>query len=108
MTMPQQRKHQTNSARQAAYRNRLELARKQELSERGLPALPTLASMPGTARWNGAIRRCVVLLTLVHSEMQGYFDDRSESWQESDRGVDHEERITAIEQLLSNLEDLGA
>ena len=67
--MPQQRKHQTNSARQAAYRNRLELARKQELSERGLPALPPLASMPGTARWNGAIRRCVALLTLVHEEM---------------------------------------
>jgi len=106
--MPQQRKHQSNSARQAAYRNRLELARKQELSERGLPALPPLASMPGTARWNGAIRRCVTLLTLVHDEMQGYFEDRSEVWQESDRGVDHQERMMAIEQLLSDLEDLGS
>ncbi len=106
--MPQQRKHQSNSARQAAYRNRLELARKQELKERGLPALPPLASMPGTARWTGAIQRCVALLTLVHHEMQGYFDDRSESWQESDRGVEHEERMTAIEQLLSDLEDLGS
>jgi hypothetical protein len=106
MTMPQQRKHQTNSARQAAYRNRLELARKQELSEHGLPALPPLASMPGTVRWKGAIRRCVALLNLVHDEMQGYFENRSEVWQESDRGVDHEERIAALAQLLSDLEDL--
>ncbi len=106
--MPQQRKHLTNSARQAAYRSRLELARQQELSERGLPALPPLASMPGTVRWNGAIRRCVALLTLVHEEMQGYFEERSEAWQESDRGVDHQERMAAIAQLLSDLEDLGA
>lgn len=45
--------------------------------------------------------------SLVHDEMQGYFDDRSEAWQERDRGMEHEQRITAIEQLLSDLEDLG-
>jgi len=105
--MPQKRKHATNSARQAAYRTRLQEARKQELAERGLPTLPPLSSMPGTTRWTGAIRRAEALLVLVHDEMQGYFDDRSEAWQESERGQLHQERIEALSEVLSALDALG-
>lgn len=104
--MPQQRKHKSNSARQAAYRTRQAIARKKQLAERGLPSLPTLASLPGNARWNAAIRRSVDMLTLVRDEMADYFDERSEAWQEGDRGVIHQERGETLDEWLSALDDL--
>jgi hypothetical protein len=104
--MPQKRKHQSDSARQAAYRARVESARKAELAERGLPPLPRLPSLPGSARWKAALGRAVQLLNLVHDEMAGYYEDRSEVWQESDRGTAHQERVEILEELLTTLEEL--
>jgi hypothetical protein len=83
-------------------------ARKAELTERGLPPLPPLPSLPGKARWRGAIRRALQLLTLVRDEMADYFEDRSEVWQQSDRGVVHQERVETLEELLPTLEELAA
>jgi len=48
--MPRTRKYESHKDRQAAYRERQEIARRQELREKGLPALPALAAMPGHAR----------------------------------------------------------
>ncbi len=104
--MPE-RKHESNGARQAAYRVRQAAQRRQELADRGLPSFPPLASLPGTARWNAAIQRCVALLTLVCEEMSAYYEDRSETWQESDRGQTHQERIEALSDLLASLEEIG-
>ena len=104
--MPE-RKHETNGARQAAYRGRQAAERRQELTDRGLPSFPPLSSMPGTARWNAAIQRCVALLTLVCDEMTAYYDDRSEVWQDSDRGEIHQERIDALSDVLASLEEIG-
>lgn len=105
--MPQKRKHQSNSARQAAYRARVESARQAELAEGGLPPLPRLPSLPGSARWKAAMGRAVKLLNLVHDEMAGYYEERSEVWQESDRGTAHQERVEILEELLTTLEELA-
>jgi hypothetical protein len=40
----------------------------------------------------------------TRDEMQAYFDDRSEQWQESERGETLQERIEALETVLSDLE----
>ena len=104
--MPQQRKYQTDAERQAAYRCRQVQARRNELADLDLPPLPTIAAMPGTARWKGALRWCVALLTLVRDEMSNYYDQRSESWQEGDGGAAHQERIEALETVLDALEQL--
>jgi hypothetical protein len=103
--MPE-RKHPTNGARQAAYRVRQAAQRRQELADRGLPSFPPLPTMPGTARWNAAIQRCMVLLTLICGEMSTYYDDRSQTWQESDRGENHQEQIEALNDLLVSLEEI--
>ena len=103
--MPQQRKHANNAHRQAAYRARLEKAGESALAAKGLPALPRLASVPGNARWRAALQGCARLLNLVRDEMADYFDDRSEAWQEGERGTAHQERVDAIDDLLSALED---
>jgi hypothetical protein len=104
--MPE-RKYPTNGARQAAYRLRQAAERRQELTDRGLPSFPSLPTMPGTARWNAAIQRCVALLTLVCDEMTAYYDERSETWQDSDRGVTHQERMEALNEVLAQLEEIG-
>ena len=45
--MAQERKHANPAQRQAAYRKRCEAARQQQLSTRGLPPLPAIATLPG-------------------------------------------------------------
>jgi len=106
--MPPKRKYQTNGSRQAAYRLRQVRVRQTERAEKGLPALPPIASLPGHTRWRTAIRYALALLTLVHEEMLAYFDARSEVWQESDRGAVHQERIDTLEELLGTLEELAS
>lgn len=105
--MPQKRKYENNSARQAAYRCRQAKTREQELADPRLPSLPAINNLPGTARWNAVIRRCTDLLALIRDESASYYDDRSEAWREGDRGETHAERVEALTQIVDGLEDLS-
>ena len=104
--MPQQRKYNTNAARQEAYRARREQARQIALAAKGLPPLPAIASLPGWTRWNASFTAAHALIADSLSQMQGYYDDRSEAWQESDRGEEHQERITSVEAAHDALAEL--
>ena len=104
--MPQPRKHESPAHRQAAYRARNDQARASQLRERGLPALPTISTMPGTIRWNAMVRHAEQMLCTAQAEMTDYFDDRSEAWQESDRGAEHQERMAAVEAIVDALGEL--
>ena len=98
--MPQPAKHSDHAARQAQYRARQAEARQVELTGKGLPPLPAISSFPGWPRWNASFRAAQELIARNLSEMQDYYDDRSESWQESERGEDHQERIAAAEEAV--------
>lgn len=102
--MPQKRKYENDGARQAAYRRRQAETRLQELADPRLPSLPAIDSLPATVRWNAVIRRCTDLLTLIRDESASYHDDRSESWQEGDRGQAHAERVEALTEIVDGLE----
>ena len=102
--MPRPKLHRDHAARQAAYRRRQEVARERERGDTGLPPLPVLATVPGHARWTQAIAQAQSLLTCVVEEMQAYFDERSEAWQESERGNAHQERIEAVQEVVETLE----
>lgn len=104
--MPQQRKYNTNAARQEAYRARREQSRRSALAAKGLPSLPAIATLPGWSRWNASFTAAHALIADSLSQMQSYFDDRSESWQESERGEDHQERIASVEAALEVLTEL--
>ena len=39
-------------------------------------------------------------------EMQDYYEERSESWQESDRGEEHQEKVASVEVIVDALSDL--
>jgi hypothetical protein len=105
--MPQRKMHASHAHRQAAYRRRCEEARRQLLQEKGLPALPAIATMPGTPRWRQAIANAVNLLTMVGDEMEAYFDDRLEEWQESERGDTFRDRIDALCEARDMVADLN-
>ena len=104
--MPQPKIHASAARRQAAFRVRREQARQAELAAKGLPALPVISSMPGWPRWNASFMVAQELIACNLSEMQDYYDDRSESWQESERGEDHQERIASVEAVLEALGEL--
>jgi hypothetical protein len=73
---------------------------------KGLPALPVISSMPGWARWNATFKVAQELLVDMLGEMQDYYQDRSESWQESARGEEHQEKIASVEAVVDALSDL--
>lgn len=88
----------TNAQRQAAYRKRKKQAMEVLLTAKGLPALPSISSVPGWPRWNQAMMQVEMLMTQIQSEMEDYHDQRSERWQESEKGYE----------FLQKLEDLNA
>jgi hypothetical protein len=104
--MPQPKIHASPAARQAAYRVRCEKERQAALAAKGLPMLPAIASRPGWSRWNASFAAAKELIASTLSEMQDYFDDRSESWQESERGDNHQERMASVDEVLEALSDL--
>jgi hypothetical protein len=104
--MPQPRKHADHAARQAAYRARCEQAQRHLSSAKGLPSLSQVPSLPGWPRWNATFRLAHALMEGAVSELQAYFEDRSESWQESERGEDHQERSSSAEAVRDALEEL--
>jgi hypothetical protein len=104
--MPRPRLHASAAARQAAYRQRSAQARQVELCARGLPPLPPLPTVAGRARWKATFVLVQELLAETLGEMADYFEERSERWQESDRGEEHQEQIASVETVLEALEVL--
>jgi hypothetical protein len=53
-------------------------------------------------------QRILLLLLAMQQEMQDYYEQRSEDWQESDRGEALSERLQAIEEAIAAVEDIAA
>jgi len=94
------------AARQQRFRQRQQEARRCEQKKKGLPLMPAISTMPGTARWGATLRSAEALLSQTIEEMATYYYARSESWQESDAGSEHTERQEALESVLSELQQI--
>jgi hypothetical protein len=105
--MPQPRKYANRAQQQAAYRKRRALAEGQRLAQKGLPPLPAIPTMPGSARWRTMLAQARMLLSEAAQEMQTYHDDRSESWQQSERAEELLGRMQQLEELIDQLEGLA-
>ena len=101
--MPQPRKYADRAQRQAAYRERCATALRSQCQAKGLPALPPIPTMPGTARWRAAAKMAHDLLNTICDEMRTYADDRSEQWQESERAAELKEHLGGIEETRDTL-----
>ena len=101
--MPQPRQYASRAEQQAAYRKRREISDQARLAQKGLPALPSIPTIPGNARWSAMIAQAHLLLSEAVAEMQSYHDDRSEQWQESAKA---EDLLAKLEQLQETMEQL--
>jgi hypothetical protein len=104
--MPQPRIHSSHAKRQAAYHKRREEARQRQLEEKGIPALSALPTVPGNARWKLCVANATQLLNMVANEMEAYFGDRSEMWQESEKADAFQERLDAVHKACDVLNAL--
>lgn len=105
--MPQPKRYASDAERQAAYRRRRRaLAKHPQLATGTLTALPGSSQIPGTVRWRQAIVQVQELLEMVEQEMQDYYDQRSDKWQEGDKGDSFQSRIDAIAESREKVEDL--
>ena len=104
--MPQPKYDESAAARQAAYHKRCAGVRRAELAARGLPSLPAIPTMPGWPRWSASKEAAHHLIERTVAEMQGYFDDLSEEWQDRERGQEHQDKIDLMQGLLDAFTDL--
>ena len=103
--MPTLRKYATPAARQAAYRQRQAEAMRQLAAQaRTPPSGP--AHPPSPSRWRGLLQQAQRLLDTVEEEMATYYDQRSERWQESERGEAFRERLEGLQETQAALAEL--
>jgi hypothetical protein len=105
--MPTPQKYANNAERQSAYRRRrssqLEGKLMPQISGTGVSRVSPASSYH---RWHTMIRQSRSLLECVNEEMESYYHDRSELWQESERGDTFIETMELIEAVISLMEDL--
>ena len=70
--------------------------------------MPSVPSLPGTARWKTLLAQAQWALQSVCQEMESYAVARSQGWQESEHGEAFAERFAAIEEVLSSLQEIIA
>jgi hypothetical protein len=102
--MPQRRKYDTDAQRQAAYRHRAAQTTCGTLL--AYPVAPSLATVPAYRRWRALVGAAERGIQTVVDELQSYFEERTEAWQESERGEDFSALIEAAEQALAMAEEL--
>ncbi len=97
--MPTPKRYANHADRQAAYRTRGAEARRREQKEKGVPQLPAIACIPGTARWRALLQHAAAHLDLIQEEMQCYYEQRSDNWKESERGEAFLEQLEAVQEV---------
>ena len=105
--MPTPRKYASSAERQAAHRRRSSDALAALSVAKGLPAVSPINTLPSLRRWQAMLHTASQVLESACEEMQAYADDRSESWQDSQKAEDMAERIQAIEAATDALHSIS-
>lgn len=106
--MPPPRQYSDQAEKQRAYRERQAKARLAERAAKGLPAAPPVPTMPSTRRWEALLATALETIEVAREEMQAYYDERTERWQDSDRGADMTAKIAALEEIAIELAEAAA
>jgi hypothetical protein len=99
--MPTPKQYENRAARQRAYRQRLAAALRAERA-----AAPKIPARFGKRRWAALIDAGHAMLETARDEMQDYYDERSETWQEGERAEEMQTTIDALESLIAEIEGL--
>lgn len=87
--------------KQRRYRERLKARAAGEM-----PAAPILANVPPVKRWQAMQAQASEIIARLRDEMQAYFDERSDTWRESDRADAMQERLDALEEAQGALDGI--
>lgn len=96
----------TNAQRQARWREKQKQALAQELARKNIPGPPALSTVPGRSRWIALLAQAQAALETVRSEMENYIGERSDTWQESDRAAELQEKLDQVAEALQAVEDI--
>ena len=97
--MPLPKKYANSAQRQAAYRARCKA--------RGEPPKTALATGAAYRRWEKMRKQALDLLNQVVVEMDIYHDQRSETWQESEKAEEFMELMESISETAEALSDIS-
>lgn len=101
--MTRKRQYQSNGERQAAYRRRCAQTTDVEIIAQTTVTIP---SLPGRRKWKAMIKAASVLLDCAATEMQDYFDQHSEAWQDSQAGESLAEMLESVQEVLATMDDI--
>jgi TRAP-type C4-dicarboxylate transport system substrate-binding protein len=104
--MPTPKKHASHADRQRAYVQRQKTARLAELAAKNMPAAAPIPTMPSMARWKALRDQAQAILQTLQDEMETYRDDRSEAWQEGEKGEAFQEIIDSVAAALESAEGI--
>jgi hypothetical protein len=93
--------------RQRRWQERRKVARLAELAAKGLPPAPLIPTMPSRERWKALQEQARAALQTMQEEMQSYYNDRSEKWQESEKGGEFQERLDQVDAARASVEEIG-
>jgi hypothetical protein len=106
--MPTPRKYANNAERQTAYRARRPLpSHSQSKSQKSTTGDSHVSPRLSYRRWDAMIEQSLSLIRTVKEEMQLYYDQRTDRWQESERGGKHAETMETIEEIVYLMQDLS-
>jgi len=98
--MPTLRKYANAAQRQAAYRRRLADQPQSKLVTTAIPPVP------GLRRWRAMRNQCVSILDAAVGEMEIYHNQRSDAWQDSERGEEFTDMMESMAEIAAALRDI--
>jgi hypothetical protein len=93
--------------RQRRFRQRQQEIRRREQREKGLPPMPKITAMPGSARWKATIEAAEALLSQAAEEIDEYREDRSKTWQESYAADELQQRKKRLVKMAETLSEMS-
>jgi division protein CdvB (Snf7/Vps24/ESCRT-III family) len=96
----------STAERQVAYRQCQDAART-AIEAKNMPATSAIPTMPSLARWRALRDQVQALLQTMQEEMESYRDERSEQWQEGDRGEAFQGIIDQVDTARAAIEEIS-
>jgi hypothetical protein len=104
--MPQPRRHQSAAAKQRSYRQRLEARFGDSVCTGRIPKGSAVPGIPSTARWRALRGQAIEVLGILKDEMESYQADRSDNWQQSERGEAFQEKLDLLQEAMEALDSI--
>ena len=104
--MPTPKQYDSNAQRQKAFRDRKAQAIKEQLAAKQFPNAVAVSNIPSMTRWKALHSNAQAALDAMQSEMQAYYDERSEQWQESDKGQHFRDLLDQLDQTKTSVEEI--